>query len=43
MALLIVALTLIILDMTSQHWGVASTENINSLEWVRKQQWYGFH
>jgi hypothetical protein len=43
MALLIVALTLIFLDMISQRWGVASTEGMNSLEWVRRQQWYGFH
>jgi hypothetical protein len=43
MALLILALTLIFLDMASQRWGVASTEGMNSLEWVRRQQWYGFH
>ena len=43
MALLILALTLIFLDMASQHWGIASTEGMNSLEWVRRQQWYGFH
>jgi hypothetical protein len=43
MALLILALTLIFLDMVSQRWGVASTEGMNSLEWVRRQQWYGFH
>jgi hypothetical protein len=43
MALLILALTLIFLDMISQHWGVASTDGMNSLEWVRRQQWDGFH
>jgi hypothetical protein len=43
MALLIVALTLIFLDMISQHWGVASTDGMNSLEWVRRQQWSEFH
>jgi len=43
MALLILALTLIVLDMTSQHWGVASTDGMNSIEWVRIEQWYGFH
>jgi hypothetical protein len=43
MALLILALTLIFLDMISQRWGVASTDGMHSLEWVRRQQWYGFH
>jgi hypothetical protein len=43
MALLIVLLTFIVLAMASLHWGVASTEGMNSLEWLRRQQWYGFH
>jgi hypothetical protein len=43
MALLILAITLIFLDMISQRLGVASTDGMNSLEWVRRQQWYGFH
>jgi hypothetical protein len=43
MALFILALTLIVLDMTSQHWGVASTDGMNNLEWVRRQRWYGIH
>lgn len=43
MALLIVLLTIIVLDIASQHWGVDSTDGINSLEWLRRQQWYGFH
>jgi hypothetical protein len=43
MALLIVALTIIVLDMASLRWGVDSTDGMNSLEWLRRQQWYGFH
>jgi hypothetical protein len=43
MALLIVLLTIIVLDLASQRWGVDSTDGINSLEWLRRQQWYGFH
>jgi hypothetical protein len=38
MALLILALTLIVLDMASQHCGVASPDGMNSLEWLRRQQ-----
>ena len=42
MALLIALLTIIVLDMASKRWGVDSTDGINSLEWLRRQQWYGF-
>jgi len=38
MALLIVLLTIIVLDMASQHWGVVSTDGMNSLEWLRRQR-----
>ena len=43
MALLIILLMIIALDMASLHWGVDSTDGINSLEWLRRQLWYGFH
>lgn len=43
MALLIFLLTIIALDLASQRWGVDSTDGINSLEWERRQHWYGFH
>jgi hypothetical protein len=43
MALLILLLTIIVLDMAALHWGVDSTDGIHSLEWLRRQQWYGFH
>ena len=43
MALLILLLTIIVLDMVALRWGVDSTDGINSLEWLRRQHWYGFH
>ncbi len=42
MALLIAMLTIIVLGLASQRWGVDSTDGINSLEWLRRQHWYGF-
>jgi hypothetical protein len=43
MALLIILLMIIALDMAALRWGVDSLDGINSLEWLRRQQWYGFH
>jgi hypothetical protein len=43
MALLILLLTIIVLDLAAQRWGVNSTDGIHSLEWMRRQLWYGFH
>ncbi len=43
MALLIILLMIIALDMAALLWGVDSLDGINSLEWLRRQQWYGFH
>jgi hypothetical protein len=43
MALLIILLMIIALDVTALLWGVDSLDGINSLEWLRRQQWYGFH
>ena len=34
---------LIVFDITAMRWGVDSTDGINSLEWIRRQLWYGFH
>ena len=34
---------LIVFDLTAMRWGVDSTDGINSLEWIRRQLWYGFH
>ncbi|HEY6410350.1 MAG TPA: hypothetical protein VIY29_23100 [Ktedonobacteraceae bacterium] len=43
MALLIILLMIIALDAAALSWGVYSNDGINSLEWMRRQQWYGFH
>ena len=43
MALLILLLTIVVLDLAAQRWGVDSTDGIHSLEWMRRQLWYGFH
>jgi len=43
MALLILLLTIIVLDLAAQRWGVNSTDGIHSLKWMRRQLWYGFH
>ncbi len=42
--LLIVPLvTLIALDLAALRWGFDSSDGVNSPEWERRQQWYGFH
>ena len=42
--LLIVPLvSLIALDLTALRWGFDSSDGVNSPEWERRQQWYGFH
>ena len=43
MALLILLLAIIVLDLAAQRWGVDSSDGIHSLEWMRRQLWYGFH
>ena len=43
MALLILLLIIIVLDLAAQRWGIDSTDGIHSLEWMRRQLWYGFH
>ena len=32
---------LVLLDIAALRWGVDSTDGINSLEWERRQRWYG--
>jgi hypothetical protein len=41
--LLIMIPALVVLAIASIRWGVDSTDGINSLEWVRRQNWRGFH
>ena len=43
MALIIVSLVVIVLHLAAVRWGADSTDGMNSLEWLRRQQWYGFH
>jgi hypothetical protein len=43
MAPIIILLMIIVLDVAALRWGVDSTDGINSLEWLRRQLWYGFH
>ena len=41
--ILIVILVLVVLGIASIRWGVDSTDGINSPEWIRRQNWIGFH
>ncbi len=34
---------LIALDLAALRWGFNSSDGVNSLEWERRQRWYGFH
>lgn len=42
-AIIIILLTIILLDIAATRYGIDSTDGINSLEWLRRQQWLGFH
>jgi hypothetical protein len=42
-ALLVVFVLLALLDLGALRWGVSSIEGPDSLEWERRQLWYGFH
>ena len=37
--LLVILIALIILDIAARHWGVNSTEDVNSPEWSRRKEW----
>jgi hypothetical protein len=39
----IILLVFVALALAALHWGVNSTDGINSTEWERRQSWYGFH
>jgi hypothetical protein len=41
--LLIMILLLVVLGIASIRWGVNSSDGLNSPEWVRRQNWKGFH
>ena len=33
----------VVLDIAALRWGFDSTDGINSLEWLRRQEWKAFH
>jgi hypothetical protein len=41
--LLLMILALVALGIASIRWGVDSRDGINSPEWIRRQNWKGFH
>jgi hypothetical protein len=43
MAILIVLVVLVALDIAAMRWGFNSNDSVDSLEWERRQRWYGFH
>jgi len=43
MAIIIILLMVILLDIAAMRWGADSRDGMNSLEWLRRQLWYGFH
>jgi hypothetical protein len=42
-SMLIVILVLVALGIASIRWGVDSNDGIDSPEWIRRQNWKGFH
>jgi hypothetical protein len=43
MDVIMILIAQIALALAALHWGVNSSDGINSLEWERRQRWYGFH
>jgi hypothetical protein len=43
MELAILFAVLIALDIASLRWAINSNDGVDSLEWERRQRWYGFH
>jgi len=43
MITLFLLLALILLTLAAHRWGADSSDGVNSAEWQRRQQWYGFH
>jgi len=41
LTIIILLALLTVFDFTALRWGVDSTDGINSLEWMRRQLWYG--
>ncbi len=43
MDIILILIAFMALALATLHWGVNSTDDINSPEWERSQRWYGFH
>jgi len=43
MELIFLLVVLGALDIASLPWGFNSNDGFDSLEWERRQRWYGFH
>ena len=43
MITLFLLLALIMLALAARRWGANSSDGVDSAEWQRRQQWYGFH
>lgn len=43
MDILVVIGLFMVLALAARFWGQDSRDGIRSLEWIRRQQWYGFH
>jgi hypothetical protein len=39
----VLVVSLIALDLAALRWGFDSSDGVNSAEWQRRQQWFGFH
>jgi hypothetical protein len=42
-SLIILLIMTIVLDIMAIRWGADTRDGFNSLEWIRRQEWYGFH
>ena len=43
MVILFLLIALFVLAVAAYHWGANSSDEVNSSEWERRQQWLGFH
>jgi hypothetical protein len=43
MIILFLLMALVVLALAMYRWGADSSDGMNSLEWERRQRWFGFH
>ncbi|HEX6477304.1 MAG TPA: hypothetical protein VF043_00560 [Ktedonobacteraceae bacterium] len=41
--LFLLIMALVVLAVAAYRWGANSSDGVNSFEWERRQQWFGFH